>query len=298
MIILNKNKKDCNNIKETKKNNIKTKKIVYILFKIISVLFFCYLSLLLVLYSIQRRMLYYPEPLSNTAPKFWHLPEAKPINISTKDGLHLLAWYSPPNLHNKPTIIYFHGNAGNIGHRGKRLHYLLEEGFGLLLLSYRGYGNNPGNPSENGLYEDARAAIYFIQSEKIPSQKIVLFGESLGTGVAVQMAIEYQVGALILQSPYTSMGDTASFHYAYFPFLKYLIKDKFNSIEKIQKILIPMLIYHGEKDDIVPFWMAKALYDKANTVKTLLLIPEASHHDLCSPMVKQYIVNFINNEIY
>jgi fermentation-respiration switch protein FrsA (DUF1100 family) len=237
-----------------------------------------YLVFILFLYQVQRQLIYFPSH-RYTTPAAAGVPEMQEIHLTTEDGLKLIAWYRPPTKSDLPTVVHFHGNAGDIGHRGMIVKPFLNEGYGVLLLTYRGYSGNPGEPSEKGLYEDARAAMQFLKQKGVLGRCIVLYGHSIGAGVAVQMAIEFQVGALILQSPFTSLRDVGQYHYPILP-VSWLIKEEFDSLKKAHKINVPVFILHGEEDDIIPKKFALQLYEAFPTTKEIEMVPGRGHNDL------------------
>lgn len=218
------------------------------------------------------------------------------VTLITQDKLILNAWYKSANS-NKPTVIIFHGNAGHIGTRMPLAHILTQKGFGVLLLEYRGYGGNPGKPSEKGLYLDAEAAMDFLKNELVQPHQVVLFGESLGTGVATEMAARYPHScALILQSPYTSLAALRQYHYPWLPIKPW---DKFDSIKRIPEIHIPLLVVHGLIDKVVPFEQGKTLYTVANEPKQWLLLPNSGHHSLWkSTLYQETLSSFISNNCH
>lgn len=255
-------------------------------------LIYIFIPLVVVLagfYFGQRKLMYLPNPVASL-PTDVNMPSFTVIKLKTSDNLTLSSWYQAAK--DKPTLIYIHGNAGNVSNRAPFVKRYLTEGYGVLLLGYRGYGGNPGSPSEPGLYRDARAAIKFLQNEGIPDNKIVLFGESLGTGIAVQMALEFQVRALILQTPYTAMADIGQYHYPFLP-VRMFLKDRYNSIAKISKINIPILILHGHQDRVVPIRFAKQLYAAANVPKTAKYYPDKGHNNIISPQLQQDVLDFL-----
>lgn len=256
--------------------------------KTLFILLSVYVGSLFFLYLNQRHFIYFPSHVSPT-PAQAGVPEMKVVTLKTDDQLELKAWYRPAMHTQLPTIVYFHGNAGNIGHRGFIIQPFLEKGYGVLLVTYRGYSGNPGKPSEEGLYHDARAALRFLKQERIAEQHIVLYGESIGTGVATQMATEYRVGALILQSPFTSLGDIGQFHYSYFP-VKWLLKDQYNSLKKAPDIHVPVLILYGKNDDIVPSSFSIQLFNTLSAPKQIQAIPGIGHNDHFNA---SYAINFI-----
>ncbi len=224
------------------------------------------------------------------------VPEFSAVTVTTTDGLTLLAWHRPATDQDKPTLVYFHGNAGHIGHRGPKVRPFLDAGFGLFLLAWRGFGGNLGSPSEEGLYHDGRAALDFISQSGVPSSRIVLYGESLGAGVAVQMATERDVGAVVLEAPFTSAADVAARHYWYLP-ARYMVLDRFDSKAKIDRIGAPLLIVHGEQDRVVPVAHGRALFDAANDPKEAKIIPAAGHNDLYDYGAAEAIIEFLGRTI-
>jgi len=258
-------------------------------FKVILSFIVIYLLFMGILYLIQRQYIYFPQT-GDIRPAKWGLPEVKLIQLKTTDGLLLNAWYHPAKDHKMPTILYLQGNYGHIGHRAVTVDAYIKAGYGMLLLGYRGYSGNKGQPSEKGLYLDARAAISFLKSQGVYMHCIVLFGESLGTGVAVQMATEFHVGAVILESAYTSMVDVGKKHYPFLP-VRWLLKDRFESIRKIHKIQAPLFIIHGENDNIIPVGLGERLYEKASQPKAMKIYPGAGHNDL--PDVSPNVIQFL-----
>lgn len=237
-----------------------------------------YLSVLALLFVFQRNLLYV---LSAERPS---LAEAgldgvmRAVSLTTADGLELVAWYRPPPAPGAPLLLYYHGNAGHIGGRADKVKPYLDAGYGVLLPEYRGYGGNPGRPTEQGLYTDARAALDFLASEGVSPAHIVCYGESLGTAVAVQMAIERGCGALVLEAPFTSVAAVAQSRYPIFP-VKALVLDKFDSLAKIGGLRCPLFVMHGERDRIVPIRYGRALFAAAPAPKEAKWFPEATHVD-------------------
>jgi fermentation-respiration switch protein FrsA (DUF1100 family) len=200
------------------------------------------------------------------------------VEITTGDGLRLLAWYLPAPA-DRPVVAYFHGNGGNLGYREARMMQFAAAGFGALFLEYRGYGGNPGSPTEDGLYIDARATLDFLSAQGVDPARLVLYGESLGTGVAVRMASERSVGALVLEAPFSSIADVAQQRYWFVP-VRFLLKDKFDSMTRIGTVRAPILMLLGERDRIVPPQFGRALFAAAPEPKELWLAPDGGHEDL------------------
>jgi fermentation-respiration switch protein FrsA (DUF1100 family) len=238
-----------------------------------------YLTLCVSLFVWQRRMIFItgserPDPVQAGVPTAQVLP------ITTPDGLTLNAWFQPPADASRPVMLFLHGNAGHIGHRAGRLAELAESGWGSLLLDYRGFGGNPGSPSENGVAIDARAAYDALRRMGIAESRIVLWGESLGTAIAVRLATEVPAAALILEAPFTSMADMARRRYSFVP-IDTLLRDRFDSIARIASLRLPMLIVHGTEDALIPPAMGQRLADTATMAdRTFRLIPGATHLDL------------------
>lgn len=232
------------------------------------------------LYLMQRVFLFHPDH-SRPVPSVQGVPEMSVVTVETGDGLEIQGWYKAPAAPEKPVVILFHGNGGHYGHRAFMAKPLMDADYGYLLAGYRGYGGNPGSPGEEAFYKDARLWInWLIGAMNIPQRRIVLAGESLGTGVAVQMALEYpQVAGLVLMSPYTSLPDLAKRRYFFVP-VDLLMKDRFRNIDKMEDIWVPLLILHGKKDGIIPFSQAQSLYEKANMPKQFIAFPDAGHNDL------------------
>ncbi|MFB3134581.1 MAG: alpha/beta hydrolase [Rhodospirillales bacterium] len=252
-----------------------------------------YVVLVAALYVFQRNILYFPDT-SVPSPVHSGVPEMQPVTLETEDGLKLLAWYRAAE--GKPVLVYFHGNAGNIGARGFKVRPYLDAGFGVLLVSYRGYGGNPGSPTDEGLYADARAALDFLKARGVAPERTVLYGESLGTGVAVQMASELgpenPVAALVLEAPFTSMGDVAAHHYPYVP-ARWLIKDRFDSAAKIGGVKAPVLVIHGDRDRTIPVKFGKLLFEAAVEPKEGRWLEGGDHNDLYDFGAARIVVEFL-----
>lgn len=235
----------------------------------------------IMLSSIEKQMIYYP---SKYPEGFW-TPERYGVHpeecwFTTEDGLNLHGWYakgvaSGPDL----TLLWFHGNAGNITHRLDNMRQLLDLGLDVFIFDYRGYGKSEGEPDEDGLYADGAAAYDFLVGEKkISADNIILFGRSLGTAVAVDVATKRSVRGIILESAFTDAKAMAKIIMPYIP-VGSLISARFDSIGKIRSINVPILFTHGDRDTIVPFELGKKLYDAANDPKYFYTIGGADHND-------------------
>ena len=260
------------------------------IFFTISICLFCYASICAYLYISQRNLIYVPEK-EIESPENYGLHHVHQITLTTEDNLRITAWYAKAE-DNNPTIIYLHGNAGNLGDRAEKITHFTNTGMGLLAVSYRGYGRSEGSPSEQGLYKDARAAIKYLIQQGIKISDIILYGESLGSGVAVQMATEYQVKAIVLEAPYTSISNRASELYPYIP-VKLLLKDTFNSIDKIDNTQAATLIFHGYLDEVMPIEHGKKMLHQANEPKEAHFFKNIGHTDFDLKEITQIMQKFI-----
>lgn len=254
-----------------------------------------YVALVGGMYTFQRSLLYLPST-ATPSPAASGVPEMTPVTLETADGLRLTSWYAPAE-EDRETMVYFHGNGGHIGYRGDKVRPYLDAGYGMLLVSYRGYGGNPGSPSEDGLYADGRAAMAFLAERGVEPGETVLYGESLGSGPAVQIALEHAragrpVAAAVLEAPFTSAVDVGAGHYPWAP-VRWLMKDRFDSQSKIAGIQAPVLIVHGGRDRVVPFRHGEALYATAVAPKESFWIPEAGHNDLYAFGASSRILEFL-----
>jgi fermentation-respiration switch protein FrsA (DUF1100 family) len=229
------------------------------------------------LYLWQRHLLYFPDPSRPDLGDLGRLG-VREVKVDTADGLSLLCWYLPPRG-GRPVIAYFHGNGGHIGYRAERLRRFALDRYGVLMLEYRGYGGNPGTPTETGFYTDAAAALDFLASEGVSPNRLVLYGESLGSGIAVNLAAQRDIAGLILEAPFTSVAQVAQYHYAFVP-ASLLVRDRFDSLSKIDNVKAPLLVMHGGRDRIVPVRFGRALFDAAPEPKELWLAAGAGHENL------------------
>jgi uncharacterized protein len=230
------------------------------------------------LFAVQRRLLFLPDRMPPD-PERAGVPEVVVRQVRTEDGLSLLAWYVPPSGPADFTVLLLHGNAGSIAHRAGRLRALNALGWGVLLLEYRGYGGNPGSPSEDGLVLDARAGLASLRAMGVADSRILLWGESLGTGLAVRLASENAVGGVLLDSPYTSIADAAARQYPFVP-VHWLIRDRFEALGRMSRVKSPVFVMQGSADRLVPPEMGRALVDAAGGVTGLWVAEGARHVDL------------------
>ena len=233
-----------------------------------------YLIVLTYIYLFQRNLLY--DPLVNGYQEDEINFDYKEIFIQNKEGIRLKAWLHEKDLINKKTIIFFHGNAGNLRNRNYKLNELSKFDVNFLIVAYRGFSGNQGKPSEQGLYEDARSTLNWLKIKGVKEKNLILYGESLGTAVAIEIAQNKDLAGIILESPFTSMVELAQKYYPFIP-VKFLLKDKYETIKKLPNINSPLLVLHGKLDDIVPFSMGKKLFEKANEPKFKYFIDDDDH---------------------
>jgi uncharacterized protein len=230
-------------------------------------------GLLALAWSQQRRLIYFPSP-GPVPPAGAMLPNGRDVVLETDDGIRLGAWYFPvPG--GGPAVLVCNGNGGDRSGRVELAAALNRMGLSALLFDYRGYGGNPGKPSEDGTAADAHAAQAWLAAQP-GIEKIVYFGESLGAAVALGLAIEKAPAALILRSPFTTLREVASVHY---PVLPRLLTDRYPSIDRIRAVHVPVMVMAGDRDETVPEEMSRRLYDAANEPKRFVLVPGAGHND-------------------
>ena len=223
-----------------------------------------YSSVLIILYIFQRSLMYHPDENNYFGDKLE--VKIEKVKITTSDNIDLLGWFHKKDLKNLKTIVYFHGNAGKLENRIYKLNYFKEMDVNFLIIAWRGFSGNNGKPSEKGLYEDGKSTITWLKNLGLLDEDIIIYGESLGTGIATELAQNNNYAGLILETPFTSMIEAAKNFYPYIP-VGLLLKDKYKNDKKILDINIPLLVMHGEADQIVPFWMGKKIYEMANQPK-------------------------------
>ena len=240
-------------------------------------------------YIVQRHLQYFPDRRMYS-PRDGGVPEMSVVRFKAADGVRLISWFHAAA--GAPTVVYFHGNGGNIAGRGGAARSLIDAGYGVLLAGYRGYGGSDGRPTEEGLYADGRAAIAWLRDRGVPTRRIVLCGESLGTGVAVKMAVEHEVGAVILEAPFTSAVDVGARAYPLLP-VRWLMKDRYESLSRIAAVDAPLLIVHGEDDRTIPVAQGRRLLAAAREPKQGVFIAGADHNDLRAHGADAAILSFL-----
>jgi len=251
-----------------------------------------YFIVLTYIYLFQRNLLYHPSDNSYQRDEINF--DYKEIFIQNKKGIKLKAWLHEKDLVNKKTIIFFHGNAGNLRNRNYKLNELSKFDVNFLIVAYRGFSGNQGKPSELGLYEDARSTLDWLKIKGVKEKNLILYGESLGTAVAIETAQNKDLAGIILESPFTSMVELAQKYYPVLP-VKFLLKDKYETIKKLPNINSPLLVLHGKLDDIVPFSMGKKLFEKANEPKFKYFIDDDDHMLRYDQKLLNEIKKFISN---
>ena len=237
-----------------------------------------YAAFVSLLYVFQRGLMYFPDR-SRTVPAAAGLPQAAEELLKTEDGETVIAWHVPPRGE-QPVVLYYHGNGGALRLRAGRFAALTADGTGLVALSYRGYGGSSGAPSEAGLIADARA-VYDFAVARYPAARLVLWGESLGSGVAVALAAEKPVGKIVLEAPFSSAADVAAAVYPFVP-VRYLMKDQFRSDERIVGVTVPVLIMHGSRDSVVPIALSERLHALVPGAKRFVRFDGGGHEGLDS----------------
>lgn len=230
------------------------------------------------LWVAQRKLIYFPTHA--VADISMISRDSEEVTYTSEDGLTLSAWWIPASgVAQGSTVVVFPGNAGNRSDRTALAAALMGKGYSVLLVDYRGFGGNKGNPTETGLHLDARAAVAYVASRAdVDPHKLVYWGESLGAAVAIGAATETAPSALVLRSPFTSMADVASYHYPFLP-SGVLLKDRYPSLDRIGMLHVPVLVAAGTADSVVPFSQSRDIFDAAQGPKRFVTIEGADHND-------------------
>ncbi|MBM4032615.1 MAG: alpha/beta hydrolase [Planctomycetes bacterium] len=235
-----------------------------------------YCALCVLLYLTQSRLVYFPFREIEGTPRSLGL-NYEEVKLRASDGVELSAWFIPRERA-RGTVLFCHGNAGNISHRLGVISMFHELGFAMLIFDYRGYGASQGSPTERGTYLDAEAAWNHLTNErKVPPQRIVLFGESLGGAVAAWLAKERTPGALVLQSTFTSLPDIGARLYWWLP-VRLLSRFRYDARSHVRQAKCPVLVAHSPQDEIVPYALGRQLFEAANEPKEFLQL-SGSHND-------------------
>ena len=246
------------------------------MWKIIISIISIYLLILIFVYLLQSRLLYFPDKTIIANPGYYGLKYLD-VTLKTSDNLNLQSWFIPADSA-KYTLLFCHGNAGNISHRLESIKQFHELGFNIFIFDYRGYGKSEGSITEQGTYLDAQAAWeYLINEKNINPQNIIIFGRSLGAAIACDLASGKQCAALIMESAFKSVPDLGAQIYPFLP-VRWLSRFSYNNLEKIRKINYPVLLIHSRQDEIIPFSHGEKLFEVANQPKQFLEI-HGSHND-------------------
>lgn len=259
--------------------------------RLILFLIFSYVTLLGVAYVFQRKLLYFPLKLRPSLEGLNGIYTE--VHTQTKDQLSLTHWYAKRG---QPYVVVFHGNGGNIEGRGYRFQFLVDHGYSVLLASYRGYGGNAGQPTEKDLISDSALVLeWLLKEEGISSKEIVLFGESLGSGVAIALATQYSVKALIFDGAFSSASEVGQSAYPFF-LVRWLMKDTWDSESRIPKVKSPLLFIHSKKDSIVPFHFGHKLFQAANEPKKHIWLEDSGHNEnIEKESVRKSIIDFLQS---
>lgn len=254
-----------------------------------------YLVLLAILYVAQRHLMYHPTD-ERPRPAAYGLHRASVAEVPSHDDLSLYSWWQEPAREGRHVVLYFHGNAGSIAGRADRAQYFARQGMGYLLPSYRYNAGAGGQPSEEALIADAEAAYDWLLSRGVAPDRIILYGESLGSGVAVAMAKRRDVAAVILEAPYSSIAEVAQSVYWYMP-ARWLVHDKFDSVDLIGALDIPILVVHGARDRTIPLHFARSLHRAAPEDAEMVILPDAGHADLYDHGMEAHVLDFIDRRV-
>lgn len=254
-----------------------------------------YLGITGLMFFEQRSILYHPNDLV-PQPADFGVPEMTARRLETADGFRPLVWWVPGRDKTVPVIVWFHGNSGHIGERAGRARYFIDAGYGVLLAGYRYNAGAGGDPSEAGLLADGRAAVEFVRAQGVRTDRIILYGESLGTGVATAMATEYRAGGLVLDMPYSSIADVARERYWFLP-VRLLLRDTFDSASRMAQVRSPVLVIHGERDRVIPVEFGRKLFDAAPEPKEGHFIAGGTHGNLYRLGAGQIVLNFLEHRV-
>jgi len=236
-----------------------------------------YLLLIAVGFLLQRKLLY-PLDATYVTPAAAGLRDVEEVTIEAPDGARLIAWHGRAKP-GQPTQLYFHGNGGSLAARKPRIERFMAEGWGVFMMTYRGYGGSTGTPSEADNFGDGVRAYDALVARGVAAGDIVLYGESLGTGVATRVALERPAAGLILDAPYTSIPDVAAAQFWFLP-VRLFLREAYATAEIIGRIKTPLLILHGTRDRTIPVRMGRELFGLAPEPKTMAELPRGGHSDL------------------
>lgn len=265
-----------------------------LLLGVVILAFGIYLAVAISLFVFQRRLIYPADPTRHS-PAEVGLDIVRETRLDTPDGETLVAWYAPAQP-GQPTLLYFHGNGGTLRIRADRIRRFLGEGLGVFMPAYRGYSGSTGSASEPALIADSKLAYDHLLGQGLRAENIVIYGESLGTGVAVQLAADRRAAAMVLEAPYVSLIDIAQRQYRFIP-VKFFLLDTFASVDHIARINAPLLVMHGTEDRVIPLDSGQALFDAASQPKQMAVLRGAGHSDVYAFGAIQILRRFIDEHI-
>lgn len=267
-------------------------KFVFVAKKLFLAAVMIYVASTVAIYALQRQLIFIPSE-NHVLPEDIGLAEVDEIILFMATNLRLYSWYGHAK-DDQPTILFFHGNAGNVSNRADRFRHFMAKGYGVFILGYPGYGGSDGSPSETSFLNASQIAYDYLGKQGIGPNDIVIYGESLGTGVAVQLAATVRSRALILEAPMSSVRDIAQSQFPYLP-ISILLKDQFLSIDYIDQIRMPLLIIHGDSDKIIPISSGRMLFEKAIEPKEFQSIKGAGHNNLDRYVVTEIVQAFLDD---
>jgi uncharacterized protein len=245
--------------------------------KLVLVAFAVWVLVALAAYVGQRRLMYFPSR-TRVVPAAAGLADVEEKLLHTPDGERVLAWYGKARP-GQPTLLYFHGNGGSLFERAERVRRFMGAGWGIYIMTYRGYGGSSGSPSEAANVADAGLAYDDVTAQGVAAEKLFLYGESLGTSIAARIALDRPAAGLVLEAPFTSAVAVGARAYPYLP-VALLLKDRYETDTYIARVRVPLLILHGERDRTTPVAMGRELYRLARAPKRLAIFPNGGHSDL------------------
>lgn len=266
------------------------------IFRLLLDIVLLYGVLVIFVYFYQRHLQYHPDRGDPGTPKDNGVGEMSVIQLTTDDNVRLHAWFAPPKNKDGKIVVLFHGNAGNLAGRAIKARHFLERGYGVLLSEYRGFGGNPGSPTEQGLYKDGRAALKWLDDKGYKSGQFVVYGESIGSGVAVQLAMEIQPPYLVLEAPFSSAAEIGKRSYPFLP-VDIMMHDRYDNIHKIGKVKSSLLIVHGDEDPTIPIDSARSLFEAANHPKEFCTIAGGGHSDLYDHHAGHVIADWLDKQV-
>jgi len=224
----------------------------------------------------EPRMIYYPNRQIDQTPELVGL-KYDDVTLTTSDGLKINGWFLPARTNSALTVLLFHGNAGNISHRLEKLAALHDLDVNTFIIDYRGYGRSEGKPDEQGTYLDARAAYnYLVTQRKVTPHSVIVYGESLGSAIAADLATKVEIGGLVLEEAFTSIGDVGQKMFPFYP-VRWLVRNKYDTLSKMPRIKVPLLIFHSLDDELFNMRHAQRLLAAANDPKQLVEL--RGHHN-------------------